>query len=261
MENIKKAERLKEISNKIGNRHTRKLRKFSDGFNEKFNFFLKCYRNGIMTFPGDIVDVTHDVNAVCAKEGFRLYDDGYFKIREIKSRHNNILKAVIIAKKSFGMHVDMWSDGIAECLFTFDELMETFYEKNIIVPESFVQDFKNRIQKKKMLYWEKVCEEIEKSLTPERIYELNIKRYEFDEAYEPLSISIFDKLPEKEKYEMYLYYLNLVHDKYMYLSVGATRKIELPNMYAEIKEKISDVVEYIENLRDAMNNSLLKINI
>jgi hypothetical protein len=120
---------------------------------------------------------------------------------------------------------------------------------------------------------DKVCEEIEKTLTPERIYELTIKRYKSDirdmllvikiddETFEPLPISIFDKLHEKEKHEMYLYYLNLIHDKYMYLSVGATRKIELPNVYAEIKEKNCNGAEYIEYLRDNMNNSLLNVNI
>jgi len=124
------------------------LRKYSDGFNEKFNFFLKSYRTGLLTFCGEDVQVQFDSNGVSCKEGFRLYDDGHFKHgKVIKSRHPNILRSVIIGKKSWGLHVRMWSQGIADWCFTKDELLVQFSEKCIKIPDSFLLDFDNQIKK------------------------------------------------------------------------------------------------------------------
>ena len=57
----------------------------------------------------------------------------------------------MIGKKSWGLHVDMWSDGICEFSFTLEEILEEFSSKNIEIPESFLLDFKNRIDKKKRI--------------------------------------------------------------------------------------------------------------
>ena len=43
------------------------MRKYSDGFNEKFNFFLKSYRTGLLTFCGEDVQVQYDSNGVNCK--------------------------------------------------------------------------------------------------------------------------------------------------------------------------------------------------
>ena len=123
------------------------MRKYSDGFNEKFNFFLKSYRTGILTFCGEDVQVEYDPNGVDCKEGFRLYDDGYFKTRPIKSRHPNLLRSIIIGKKSWGLFLDQWTDGIADWCFTRDEIFDIFKDKKIIIPESFIKDFDNRLNK------------------------------------------------------------------------------------------------------------------
>ena len=61
----------------------------------------------------------------------------------------------MIGKKSWGLHVDMWSDGIVEWTFTLEEILEEFSSRNIEIPESFLQDFKNRIDKKKRIRNEK----------------------------------------------------------------------------------------------------------
>lgn len=154
MENVMvgttKAHRLKQISNQIGTRHQRKLRKFSDGFNENFSFFLCSYRSGLLTFCGENVQVQYEHDAVDCKEGFRLYDDGQFKHSDvITSKHPNILRAVIVGKKSWGLFLDQWTDGIADWCFTRDEILDEFKNRNITIPECFLKDFDNRLEKKK----------------------------------------------------------------------------------------------------------------
>lgn len=67
----------------------------------------------------------------------------------------------MIGKKSWGLHVDMWSDGIVECSFTLEEILEEFNSKNITIPESFLLDFKNRIKKKKEIKYQKERERLE----------------------------------------------------------------------------------------------------
>ena len=98
----------------IKSKNERKMLKYSDNFNEMFNFFLKSYRKDILTFCGSIVNIKHDLNSEDGKFSFRLFENGNFKQKEIVSTHPNILKAVIIAKKSWGLHCEMWSEGISE---------------------------------------------------------------------------------------------------------------------------------------------------
>jgi hypothetical protein len=88
---------------------------------------------------------------VSCKEGFRLYDDGYFKGgKTIKSCHPNMLRAVIIGKKGWGLWLDQWTDGIVDWTFTREEIFSEFEKRNIIIPESFIKDFDNRLLKKKI---------------------------------------------------------------------------------------------------------------
>ncbi len=144
---MERSERLINASKKLGTRHTRKLRKYSDGFNEKFMFFFRSYCSGILTFCGESVDVEFEINAVSAKEGFRLYDDGFFKNKNIASNQSNILRAVIIGKKAWGLWLDQFSMGIADWSFTKEEIVEEFTKHNIIIPDAFMLDFENRIKK------------------------------------------------------------------------------------------------------------------
>ena len=150
--NLTKHERiiLKKQQELLKDRHSRKLEKFSDNFNEIFIFFLKSYRKGLLNFAGSKVEVFFNYNSVSSKEGFRLYDDGYFKLKDIYSKHNNILQAVIIAKKSWGLNSSMWSDGISECNFTLQEILDTFNDYKIIIPDTLLTELKNEINKKKL---------------------------------------------------------------------------------------------------------------
>ncbi len=77
------------------------------------------------------------------------------------TRHPNILKSVMIGKKSWGLWVDTWSDGIVDWTFTLEEILEEFSSRNIEIPDSFLLDFKNRIQKKKEIRNQKEIERLQ----------------------------------------------------------------------------------------------------
>ena len=66
----------------------------------------------------------------------------------------------MIGKKSWGLWVDQWSDGIVDWTFTLEEILEEFSSNNIEIPESFLLDFKNRIQKKKEIRNQKEIERL-----------------------------------------------------------------------------------------------------
>lgn len=90
-----------------------------------------------------------DVNGDEGKYCFRKLENGLYKNEIPITRHPNILKSVMIGKKSWGLWVDQWSDGIVDWTFTLEEILEEFSSRNIEIPDSFLLDFKNRIQKKK----------------------------------------------------------------------------------------------------------------
>jgi hypothetical protein len=136
------------------------LKKYSQKFDEIFMFFLKSYRSGILTFCGYKVDVKFNLNSNDGKFCFRLFDNGEIKIYNLESRHPNILKSVIIGKKSWGLWVNEYSYGISEGLFTKEEVLNQFYENKILIPESFLIDFENSILKKKIKRNEKELEKI-----------------------------------------------------------------------------------------------------
>jgi hypothetical protein len=117
---------------------------------EKFNFFYKSCREDILSFCGSNVEVDFKIDGPDGKEGFRMYDDGQFKNKIPYSRHPNILKTVIIGKKSWGLWVDQWTDGIIDWTFTKEEIFSEFDKKGIKVPESFEKDFDNTVERKKI---------------------------------------------------------------------------------------------------------------
>jgi len=130
----------------IGTKHDRKLQRYSENFNQIFIFFLTSYRKGILTFCGSNVDVEFDVNEIEGKNTFRKFDNGQYKNgTPIISRHPNIVKGVIIGKKSWGLWLNEWSDGIVEGSFTKREILKDFEDLGITIPESLLKDFENRI--------------------------------------------------------------------------------------------------------------------
>lgn len=132
----------------IPKRYQRKRKKYSNNFNVMFNFFLQSYRKDILTFCGVHVDVDFDINAEESKYVFRSYDNGDFKFKIPITKHPNILKAVIIGKKSWGLFLQEWTDGITDGLFTKQEIFYEFEKVGITIPESLLQDFYNVLYKK-----------------------------------------------------------------------------------------------------------------
>ncbi len=76
------------------------------------------------------------------------FDNGQYKGKDIVSKHPNIVKSVIVGKKSWGLWVDQWSDGIVDGDFRQKEIINEFNIKGITIPESLMNDFNNRISKK-----------------------------------------------------------------------------------------------------------------
>ena len=80
------------------------------------------------------------------------YENGMYNKTElfygIKTSQPNILKGVIIGKKSWGLWKNEWSDGISEGLFKLKDITDEFTNRNIEIPESLMMDFKNTIIKK-----------------------------------------------------------------------------------------------------------------
>lgn len=93
----------------------------------------------------------YDPNGVDGKEGFRLFEDGFFKNKVIKTRHPNILKSVIIAKKGWGLWLNEWTNGITDWSFTKDEIFVEFEKNNILIPEPFLLDFNNVLERERQI--------------------------------------------------------------------------------------------------------------
>jgi hypothetical protein len=147
-----KLTRINEKKEEVGSRKNRKLRKYSDSFNEMFTFFLKSYRTGILEFTGSIVEVEFEMDGDEGKYCFRKIENGEIKRNEvIKTRHPNIVKAVVCGKRSFGLWVDQWSEGIVDWTFTEEEILGEFQKRGIQIPEPLLKDFRNRIEKKKRI--------------------------------------------------------------------------------------------------------------
>lgn len=125
------------------------MNKYSENFNEIFNFFLKSYRKGILTFCGVRVTVEFDVNESEGKNTFRKYDNGqYSGGKPIITRHPNIVKGVIVGKKAWGLWCDQWAEGISEGTFLKREIIEEFTKLDIRIPDSLMKDFEDRIYRK-----------------------------------------------------------------------------------------------------------------
>jgi len=129
-----------------------------------FSFFFMVNRSGLITFCGSIIEVDFDLNGVSGKECFRLYEDGHYKGgKPIVTRHPNIVKSVLVGKKGWGLWLDQWTDGIVDWTFTKKDILDEFDNLGIEIPESFIKDFNNTIERKKkkrnLLYLEKLKEE------------------------------------------------------------------------------------------------------
>ena len=116
---------------------------------EKFNFFFKSNRKNILSFCGSNVEVEFKKDGPDCLECFRMFEDGQFKNKTIYSKHPNIVKSVITGKKSWGLWLNQWSDGVVDWTFTEIEIYSIFTKEEIKVPESFWLDFENSVDRKK----------------------------------------------------------------------------------------------------------------
>jgi hypothetical protein len=124
-----------------------------------FSFFLKGYRTGLLNFTGSKVEVSFNPDGDEGKFCFRQTENGDIKRNEvIVTRHPNIVRAVMSGKRSFGLWIDQWSEGIVEGNFTEEEILDEFYKRGITIPESLLRDFQNRIDKKKRVRNNKALE-------------------------------------------------------------------------------------------------------
>lgn len=112
-------------------------------------------KSGLIDFCGERVDVEFDVSGPCGRECFRMFEDGQYNKNnraKIRTRHPNIVKMVIEGKKGWGLWINQWSEGISEGSFTKNEILNEFEIRNITIPESFRQDFENRIWRYRLNY-------------------------------------------------------------------------------------------------------------
>lgn len=115
-----------------------------------FIFFFLLNKRGLIDFCGTSTIIHFDINGLDCKECFRLHEDGFYKGgKPIITRHPNILKSVLIGKKGWGLWVDQWSEGIVDWSFTKDEILNEFSIRGIEIPDSFLKEFNNLIDKKK----------------------------------------------------------------------------------------------------------------
>lgn len=147
---LSKNERIQLRKKELGSRVDRNLKKYSDSFNSIFSFYLNIYRKGIVTFCGSYVEVKGNRHESEAKYVFREYDNGrYPPYKTPKTKHPNILKAVLIGKKGWGLWVSEWAMGIADCLFTKDEILMLFSANKVDIPAPMLKELDNCIQKEK----------------------------------------------------------------------------------------------------------------
>lgn len=129
-----------------------------------FYFFLNSHRKGILTFSGtNDFDVEYKQNGNESRLCFRKFDNGQYKNKTIYTRHPNIVFSVIKGKKSWGLFVNEWSDGIVDCLFTIQEIKGEFDKYNIKVPDPLWKDFLNTISRKKRIRNQKYYNELIKN--------------------------------------------------------------------------------------------------
>ena len=114
-----------------------------------FEFYLKIYRSGIITFCGSIVTIDFDRNGSDGKFAFREYDNGRFKFINPISKHPNILKGIIIGKKGWGLWVSQWSEGIVDWTFTKEDILKEFEIRGIEIPDSLMLEWDKLILKLK----------------------------------------------------------------------------------------------------------------
>lgn len=130
-----------------------------------FTFFFQGTRKELFSFCGSNVEdrnkIVFDINGDEAKFCFRKMENGqYPKGQEIRTRHPNILKSVLTGKSGWGLWRDQWSEGVSECSFTKEEIIQEFIDKKIEIPTPLLKEFDDFIDKKKRIKFDKEIERL-----------------------------------------------------------------------------------------------------
>jgi|TARA_R110000851_G_scaffold112921_3_gene237301 hypothetical protein len=126
-----------------------------------FDFFLKSSHSGLLEFCGSNINVESDPNSPDGKFCFRKYENGHNDWNV--TRHSNILYHVVRGKKSFGLWVKQWSEGIAECSFTKEEIIKEFKDRDLVIPKGLMKSFDDSIQKEKQKRYDRYLRELERA--------------------------------------------------------------------------------------------------
>lgn len=155
-----KGERLKEISRSLGSRHDRKLKKYSEGFNENFKFFFLLSRRGLIDFCGERINILPSSDrTMTSKHCFKLFEDGrYGREKMIECNHPNVMRHVMMGKKGFSLWVNQYSEGIGQGLFRKDDILDEFRKRDIHIPDCFMLQLDNTIWKEKLKYLKSVTQ-------------------------------------------------------------------------------------------------------
>lgn len=151
-----KNQRILNQIEKIGTRKQRKREGHSDNFIRMFNFYIDCYRSGIIGFSGSNINVKYSNKAKDAMVVFKEYDNGLHSNKSIiYTKQPNLLYACIFSKKGWGLLVNQWAEGIVEGSFTKYEFLKMFDDANITIPKPLLLDFNNRVWSYRFKYWKK----------------------------------------------------------------------------------------------------------
>ena len=145
-----KLERIEQKKQQVGSRRHRKMKRYSDSFNEMFSFFYLVSRTGLIDFCGSRIDVEYEPEGKDAKLVFREFENGFYgQGQKITTRHPNVLRHVLMGKRGWGLWRQLWSEGIGEGAFTKHEILEEFKVRKISWPEPMMTEFENNIWKER----------------------------------------------------------------------------------------------------------------
>jgi hypothetical protein len=60
------------------------------------------------------------------------------------------LKSVLIGKKGWGLCVDQWTEGIVDWTFTKEDILNEFKKVDVEIPDPFLIEFNNTIDRKRL---------------------------------------------------------------------------------------------------------------
>ena len=120
--------------------------KHSKKFNRDYEFYLK--NKDTFTFSGDRVDVVVDLeNGVDAKRSFRSFDTSG---KLLPTNEPDLLKSIIVCKKSINLHIKLWVEGFDEMMEGVDYYMDQFIgDPPPWVEDSFTKQLQRRCMKQR----------------------------------------------------------------------------------------------------------------